>query len=139
MAAPTDVPVTQAPLSAEQREWLERAWAQIDPERIARLCLDLVRIPSPTGEERAIAEFLTTYLARAGFDARYQPIDPQQGNAVGRLHGQGDGRPVGPPHLRRRAIDGAVSRRPGHDAVHGASRRDSGDRRRGWRGVAGTR
>ncbi len=91
MAAPIDVPVTQAPLSADQRLWLDRAWAQIDPERIADLCFELVGIPSPTGEERAIAEFLTAYLARAGLDARYQPIDPQQGNAVGRLHGQGDG------------------------------------------------
>jgi acetylornithine deacetylase/succinyl-diaminopimelate desuccinylase-like protein len=91
MAAPTDVAVTPAPLSAQQREWVERATAQIDPERIARLCLNLVGIPSPTGEERAVAEFLTSYLAGAGLDARYQPIDPQQGNAVGRLRGQGDG------------------------------------------------
>src|SRR5579883_3066709 len=91
MAAPTDVPVTSMPLSSEQRAWLERAWAQIDPERIARLCFDLVGIPSPTGEERAIAEFLTQYLGAAGLDARYQPIDARQGNAVGRLHGAGDG------------------------------------------------
>ncbi|HEY7062444.1 MAG TPA: peptidase dimerization domain-containing protein [Chloroflexota bacterium] len=90
-AAPTDVPVTQLPLSAEQRGWLERAWAQVDADRIAQLNLDLTNIPSPTGEERAIAEFLTRYMGVAGFDARYQPIDEQQGNAVGRLRGSGEG------------------------------------------------
>src|SRR5829696_7318487 len=91
MAAPTEVPVTQKPLSAQQREWLERAWAEVDAQRIARLCSDLVGIPSPTGEERAVAEFLARYLTSVGIDGRYQPIDAQQGNAVGRLRGAGDG------------------------------------------------
>jgi acetylornithine deacetylase/succinyl-diaminopimelate desuccinylase-like protein len=87
----TDVAVTQLPLSAAQREWVERAWAQIDPDRLAKLDLELTGIPSPTGEERAVAEFLADYLGGAGFDARYQPIDASQGNAVGRLRGSGDG------------------------------------------------
>src|SRR5205085_1957060 len=81
----------QLPLSAQQRAWVDRAWAEIDADRLARLCLDLVAIPSPTGEERAVAEFLAAYLGGAGLDARYQPIDAQQGNAVGRLRGAGDG------------------------------------------------
>ena len=65
-AAPTDVPVTQLPLAAEQRGWLERAWAQIDADRIAQLNLDLTNIPSPTGEERAIAEFLARFMKEIG-------------------------------------------------------------------------
>ena len=28
---------------------------------------------------------MTAYLGRVGFDARYQPIDVQQGNAVGQV------------------------------------------------------
>ena len=87
----TDVPVTQLPLTGAQREWVERAWAEIDPDRLARLDLELTGIPSPTGEERAVAEYLADYLATAGFEARYQPIDATQGNAVGRLRGSGDG------------------------------------------------
>jgi acetylornithine deacetylase/succinyl-diaminopimelate desuccinylase-like protein len=87
----TDVAVTQLPLTADQREWVERAWAAIDPDRLAKLDLDLTAIPSPTGEERAVAEFLAHYLRTAGFEARYQPIDASQGNAVGRLRGSGDG------------------------------------------------
>ena len=84
--------VTQPkPLSSEQRTWLERAWAQIDPEKLAQLDAELVSIPSPTGQERAIAEFLVQYMRSAGLDSFYQPIDDQQGNAVGRLRGDGTG------------------------------------------------
>src|SRR5207302_4241565 len=62
----TDVAVTQLPLTATQREWVERAWTQIDPERLAKLDLELTGIPSPTGEERAVAEFLADHLGAAG-------------------------------------------------------------------------
>jgi acetylornithine deacetylase/succinyl-diaminopimelate desuccinylase-like protein len=91
MTADTDVAAEPRPLSSAQRDWLDRATAEIDPARLAQLDLDLTRIPSPTGEEREIAEFITVYLRRAGLDAQYQPIDPQQGNAIGRIRGKGDG------------------------------------------------
>jgi acetylornithine deacetylase/succinyl-diaminopimelate desuccinylase-like protein len=89
--APVDIPVRQLPLSSEQRADLERAWAQIDADALARLDADLVSIPSPTGEERHIAEFLVERLGQAGLEATYQPIDERQGNAVGGLPGVGDG------------------------------------------------
>ncbi len=88
---PTDVAVQQRPLSAQQREWLERAWGQIRAEDLARLDADMVGIPSPTGEERQLAEFLAEHLAKAGLEGIYQPIDERQGNAIGRLRGSGDG------------------------------------------------
>jgi acetylornithine deacetylase/succinyl-diaminopimelate desuccinylase-like protein len=91
MTTDVNVPVAAVPLSAEQREWLERAWAQIDDERLANLDLALTRIPSPTGEERAVAEYLVQELKGIGLEGRYQPIDEQQGNAVGRLRGSGEG------------------------------------------------
>ncbi|SRR5579884_689243 len=89
----TDVQVVTRPkpLSPEQRAWLEQAWTCIDPEKLARLDAELVSIPSPTGQEREIAEFLVQYMQSAGLDAFYQPIDDQQGNAVGRLRGDGTG------------------------------------------------
>lgn len=91
MAVDADVAVEPKPLSAAQRDWLERAWAQIDLQRLEQLDLELTRIPSPTGEERAVAEFLVAHMRAAGLEAQYQPIDPQQGNAIGRLRGVGDG------------------------------------------------
>lgn len=91
MKSNIDVRVQQRPLSPQQKEWVERAWKEIDPARLAELDLQLTRIPSPTGEEREIAEFLVLYMRAAGLEACYQPIDERQGNAVGRLPGQGGG------------------------------------------------
>lgn len=89
--APTEVAVRPQPLSTEQRSWLERAWSHVTARDLARLDADLVSIPSPTGEERQIAEFLAGHLRNAGLEGIYQPIDERQGNAIGRLRGDGDG------------------------------------------------
>jgi acetylornithine deacetylase/succinyl-diaminopimelate desuccinylase-like protein len=89
--APTEVAVRQRPLSGEQRSWLEAAWSHVKAADLARLDADLVSIPSPTGEERQIAEFLTGHLRQAGLEGIYQPIDEHQGNAIGRLRGSGGG------------------------------------------------
>jgi acetylornithine deacetylase/succinyl-diaminopimelate desuccinylase-like protein len=91
MTAPSVLEVAAAELSTEQRAWLEAAWARIDDEVLRTLAAEMTSIASPTGEERALAEFLAGRLGRAGLDARYQPIDERQGNAVGRLEGAGDG------------------------------------------------
>ena len=85
------VTVQARPLSEDQRKWLERAWTQIDPRALGEFDAALVSIPSPTGEERRLAEFITSHLHAAGFEAHYQPIDADQGNAVGRLRGSGEG------------------------------------------------
>jgi acetylornithine deacetylase/succinyl-diaminopimelate desuccinylase-like protein len=90
-AAVEEVPRLQAPLSAEQEGWLERAWAAVSADELAELDLALTSIPSPTGQERRIAEFLTARLRAEGLEAFYQPIDDEQGNAVGRLSGDGTG------------------------------------------------
>jgi acetylornithine deacetylase/succinyl-diaminopimelate desuccinylase-like protein len=91
MTAPDVLKVASAELSAEQRAWLEAAWARVDANVLRTLAAEMTSIPSPTGEERALAEFLADRLRLAGLDARYQPIDDRQGNAVGRLEGAGDG------------------------------------------------
>ncbi|MFC4055457.1 M20 family metallopeptidase [Actinomadura syzygii] len=68
-----------------------RAWAAIDADRLRDLTLRMVSTPSPTGDEAALARFLTGHLAAAGLEAAYQEIDDRQGNAVGRLRGDGTG------------------------------------------------
>jgi acetylornithine deacetylase/succinyl-diaminopimelate desuccinylase-like protein len=86
-----DIPVQPAPWSAEQQAWVEHAWSYIDADRLAQIDLALARIPSPTGEERTIAQFIVDHLRGVGVEAIYQPIDERQANAVGRLRGLGDG------------------------------------------------
>ncbi|MEQ4306060.1 hypothetical protein ABNF97_32515 [Plantactinospora sp. B6F1] len=70
---------------------VERAWAAIDADRLRNLTLRMVSTPSPTGDEAALARLLTGHLASVGLEAAYQEIDERQGNAVGRLRGDGTG------------------------------------------------
>lgn len=78
-------------LSAEQRAWVEAAWARIDRGSLTELVMGMVDIPSPTGEEAPLARWLTDRLAAAGLEASYQEVDDRQANAVGRLRGAGGG------------------------------------------------
>ena len=70
---------------------MQRAWAAVEADELAELDLALTSIPSPTGEERQVAEFLVQHMRTAGLDATYQAIDDAQGNAIGRLGGSGAG------------------------------------------------
>lgn len=40
--------------------------ARVDPERIKELTLELVRIPSPPGQEKEVSEFYARYLKAIG-------------------------------------------------------------------------
>lgn len=89
-------PRASAPLEAgqftsQQREWLGAALAAIDADALRRLTLEMTTIPSPTGAERELAEYLVARLGAAGFEAVYQRIDDEQGNATARYRGNGTG------------------------------------------------
>lgn len=69
-----------------------RAIDHIDRDRLVKLVMDLVDIPSPTGEEESVARAVYGELQEAGFDATLQPIGDDRYNAIGRLQGQGGGK-----------------------------------------------
>jgi acetylornithine deacetylase len=64
---------------------------QIDPDELAQLCCDLVSIPSPTGEEAAVADFILDWYRANGLQAIRQEVETGRPNAVGILRGQGNG------------------------------------------------
>ena len=74
------------------KELATRAIEHIDRERLVKLVMDLVNIPSPTGEEEEVARLLHGILGDAGFDAVLQPIGDSRYNAIGRMQGQGGGK-----------------------------------------------
>lgn len=78
-------------MEAERQGWIEAACDRLDRDRLRQLVVEMTAIPSPTGEERALAEFLVARLAAADLDAAYQQIDVDQGNAVARQTGDGSG------------------------------------------------
>jgi acetylornithine deacetylase/succinyl-diaminopimelate desuccinylase-like protein len=69
----------------------EKILAQIDRDELARLGCDLTSIPSPTGEEKAIAEFILGWFEANGIKAIRQDVEVDRPNAVGILKGDGTG------------------------------------------------
>ena len=67
------------------------AASHITPERIRDLLIDLVDIPSPTGQEAGIAHFLVERMGAMGMETDLPQVDPGRPNAVGHLRGAGDG------------------------------------------------
>lgn len=90
---------------------LERALAAVDGERVAELCAGLVDLPSPTGEEAPLAEWIAAELRRSGIDSGVQPIDERQANAWARTGTGGDG----PDLLLYAPIDTLTTGNPDED------------------------
>jgi acetylornithine deacetylase/succinyl-diaminopimelate desuccinylase-like protein len=90
MSAPTQIETIARKLSDDQRGWIDGARERIDDGWMRDLLVRLVEIPSPWGEERAIAKFLAETMAGLGLEAEMQEIDGQSANAIGRWRG-GDG------------------------------------------------
>ena len=60
-------------------------------DELAALTRDLVDIPSPTGHEREIGEFILDWYARHGIKTVSQEIDAERINAIGIVEGSGGG------------------------------------------------
>jgi acetylornithine deacetylase/succinyl-diaminopimelate desuccinylase-like protein len=69
--------------------------AHIDHDELAQLGCDLTSIPSPTGHEKAIAEFILAWFEANGFKAVRQEVEIDRPNAVGILKGDGTGYSLG--------------------------------------------
>lgn len=78
-------------LDADRAAWVAAAWRHISAGRLRELVAGLVDIPSPTGDERALAEHIAGILSAAGITAAAQPLDDHQANAWGRLPGSRGG------------------------------------------------
>jgi acetylornithine deacetylase/succinyl-diaminopimelate desuccinylase-like protein len=96
---------------AARREWVRTATEHVSAARLRDLVRAMVDIPSPTGDERALAEHIAATLQAAGITAAAQPIDHRQANAWGRLGGDGSG----PDLMLYAPIDTFTTGDPGQD------------------------
>lgn len=64
----------------------------ISEESLGALLSGMVDIPSPTGEEAALACFMSEKMTEFGYDSRVQPLTETQANAVATRPGSGDGK-----------------------------------------------
>lgn len=88
---PIDTEAVALALDKEREQWIKRAWDAIDESKLAELNRMMASIASPTGEEKQLAMALVDVMSHTGIHAHYQPMDDDQGNAVGRLTGTGNG------------------------------------------------
>jgi acetylornithine deacetylase len=70
---------------------IDKALNAVDQDAVTRLAVDLVSIPSRTGEEAAVAEFLVEYMRKGGLEVELQAVGPNRANAIGIIRGEGDG------------------------------------------------
>ncbi len=77
------------------KEAAKRVLAHLDRDELAQLGCDLTNIPSPTGQEKAIAEFILKWFQANGLKAVRQEVEVDRPNAVGILKGDGTGLSLG--------------------------------------------
>jgi acetylornithine deacetylase/succinyl-diaminopimelate desuccinylase-like protein len=75
----------------DQRDWITAARAEVDTDELAMLCMSVTDVPSPTGAERELAEYLHGWMTSEGLDTRVQLIDERQANLVATVGGGTDG------------------------------------------------
>lgn len=103
-----------------------RAAEFVTPEKIRDLTIALVDIPSPTGQEAGVANFLAGRMAELGMETDLPQVDPGRPNAVGHLRGSGDGLNL----LFTGHMDTSYSGDEPH--LHGEGFRPKGVFRDGW-------
>jgi succinyl-diaminopimelate desuccinylase len=64
--------------------------ADLNTEEVGRLAAALCRIPSPSGSEAGVADFVASYLRAGGIDVHVQEVVPGRPNVIARV-----GRPGG--------------------------------------------
>jgi acetylornithine deacetylase/succinyl-diaminopimelate desuccinylase-like protein len=70
----------------------QRLVKAVSKSRVAELTEKLVNIPSPTGGEAEIADFLAKEFEKIGLEVKLQEIEAGRNNVIARLPGKGRGR-----------------------------------------------
>ncbi|MFQ5851940.1 MAG: M20/M25/M40 family metallo-hydrolase [Candidatus Binatia bacterium] len=76
---------------AIDKDLATKVLANLDKDELAHLACDLVNLPSPTGREKAVADFILDWYKANGLKAIRQEVELDRPNAVGILKGQGKG------------------------------------------------
>ena len=69
----------------------EKIVACVREEEIVSMATDVINIPSPTGEELHMAEYMRDTLQRIGMTVTWQEVEEARANVVGRCPGSGGG------------------------------------------------
>ena len=73
-------------------ELADRIVAQVKQEEIVAMSCDVINIPSPTGEELQMAEYMQRALQQLGLNVTWQEVEEGRANVVARWIGSGGGK-----------------------------------------------
>ncbi|MGA9495509.1 MAG: hypothetical protein WBV41_06620, partial [Terriglobales bacterium] len=71
---------------------VDRIVAEVREEEIVSMSSDVINIPSPTGEELQMAQYMQSALQEIGLDITWQEVEEARANVVGRWKGVGGGK-----------------------------------------------
>ncbi len=70
----------------------DRIVAEVREDEIISMSTDVINIPSPTGEELQMAQYMQSALQKIGLDVTWQEVEEARANVVGRWRGSGGGK-----------------------------------------------
>ncbi len=73
-------------------ELISRIITEVREDEIVAMSSDVINIPSPTGEELQMAEYMQTALGQLGLHVTWQEVEEGRANVVGRWTGSGGGK-----------------------------------------------
>jgi acetylornithine deacetylase len=71
---------------------VERIIAEVREDEVVAMACDVVNIPSPTGEELQMAQYMHDALQKLGLQVTWQEVEEGRANVVGRWTGSGGGK-----------------------------------------------
>src|SRR5215467_2350670 len=71
---------------------VDRILAEVREDEIVSMSCDVINIPSPTGEELQMAQYMQAALKQLALDVTWQEVEDSRANVVARWHGAGGGK-----------------------------------------------
>jgi acetylornithine deacetylase len=85
------IPTQQQRSSKLDPKLAEKILTEVREDDIVAMARDVINIPSPTGEELAMAEYMQRALQQLGLQVAWQEVEDGRANVVGRWPGAGGG------------------------------------------------
>ncbi len=87
------MPQTQPqPAATLDPKLVDRILAEVHADEIVSMSCDVINIPSATGEELQMAQYMQSVLKQLGLDVTWQEVEESRANVVGRWQGVGGGK-----------------------------------------------
>src|SRR6266581_3221786 len=80
------------PKSALDAKLAEKILSCVREEELVSMACDVINIPSPTGEELQMAQYMRAALQQLGLNVTWQEIEEGRANVVARWSGSGSGK-----------------------------------------------